>query len=566
MPERHRFESLLPGFLEIPRPGRGTLSRRHVLRGTTAALGALLLPISLTRAAAQDQVIEPLDPTSTEPAANIAADTETPTPSTSQGIVLTSDQLADQSNSQYFAATGHNLTTPFLQPWTDAGGEPVLGSPLSEGRFVDTTGTIQQVFETLTLDYNPTLDPTLAIQGVPLGTAMVNSLASSTQRAAVSGCSGSDASCQFFPDTHHTISGEFASFWILHGGQLIFGLPVSEPFKKGKVTTQVFERAVFDLEAGGSVTLRKVMVDAVASSSLATDAAYIPAPPTLGKTSLVKAGDGLRLRDAPNETGNVRVVLPDNAEFIAADAGSSPWVPGYVDGYSGWVAAEFLSPPKAVPAVDLKDWDLSVWQGAALGDTYLRAKSTTKAKSVKTLAFGDQVVVTDWGEGEEVFEGANIWAALKDGSFVYARNIGRSAPVAPTPIPADAPASGKWIDVNLTQQLMMAYEDRQVVRTCVTTTGMPGWETPEGSFAINTRVANETMGSGSIGAENFFNLKNVLFTQYFTDVGHAIHFAWWRTKETIGRPGSHGCLNLLLDDSQFFWDWAEIGTPVLVHR
>jgi lipoprotein-anchoring transpeptidase ErfK/SrfK len=43
-----------------------------------------------------------------------------------------------------------------------------------------------------------------------------------------------------------------------------------------------------------------------------------------------------------------------------------------------------------------------------------------------------------------------------------------------------------------------------------------------------------------------------------------LHYAWWRTPETIGRPGSHGCINLLLDDSKFFWDWATFGTPVIV--
>lgn len=541
-----------------------SLTRRRFAQGAAGALGALLLPMSplTTAVRAQDQVIEPANPTSTEPPAN----SETPTPSSSQGITLTSDQLANQRNSQYFAATGHNLTTPFLQPWLDADGENVLGSPLSEGRFVDTTGTIQQVFETLTLDYNPALDPSLAIQGVPLAASVVNAIAAAGARAAIAGCNGIDASCQFFPETGHTISGEIAAFWTQHGRQLIFGLPVSEPFKKSNVLTQVFERAVFDQDAKGKVSLRKVMIDLVAASSLATDPAFVPAPPTLGKTSLVKTADGLRLHAAPNANGEVRVVLPDNAEFIAADAGTSEWVPGYVDGYSGWVSAKYLSAPQPVPPVDMKDWDLSVWQGAALGETNLRATATTHAKTVKTLKFGDQVVATDWVKGEEVFEGANIWAALKDGSFVYARNIGRSAPVAPTPVPSDAPATGKWIDVNLTQQLMIAYDGRNAIRTCETTTGMPGWETPTGSFAINNRVANETMASGTIGAENFFNLKNVLFTQYFTDVGHAIHFAWWRTKETIGRPGSHGCLNLLLDDSQFYWDWAEIGTPVLVHK
>jgi len=61
-------------------------------------------------------------------------------------------------------------------------------------------------------------------------------------------------------------------------------------------------------------------------------------------------------------------------------------------------------------------------------------------------------------------------------------------------------------------------------------------------------------------------LKNVLFTQYFTNQGHALHYAWWKNEETIGRPGSHGCINLLLDDAQFCWDWAEIGTPVICRK
>ena len=115
-------------------------------------------------------------------------------------------------------------------------------------------------------------------------------------------------------------------------------------------------------------------------------------------------------------------------------------------------------------------------------------------------------------------------------------------------------------------QLATAYDGATPVRTVVITTGMAGWETPPGRYTILHRVANETMTSGAIGAENFYRLDDVLFTQYFTDLGHALHFAWWRTRETIGRPGSHGCVNLLLDDARYFWDWAALGTPVYVHR
>jgi hypothetical protein len=184
---------------------------------------------------------------------------------------------------------------------------------------------------------------------------------------------------------------------------------------------------------------------------------------------------------------------------------------------------------------------------------------------VESLEYGDAVTVSAWVKGEEVFEAADLWAKTREGRYVYARNIGRNAPVLPTPIPPDAPVWGKWIDVSLVQQVMTAYDGTTPLRTVEATTGMAGWETPPGFYSIIHRVANETMTSGAIGAENHYRLDDVLFTQYFTERGHALHFAWWRTKETIGRPGSHGCVNLLLEDARFFWDWAELGTPVYVH-
>ena len=196
----------------------------------------------------------------------------------------------------------------------------------------------------------------------------------------------------------------------------------------------------------------------------------------------------------------------------------------------------------------------------------MRREPTTKSRILETLEYGTSVTVTEWVRGEEVHEGADMWAKIGDNRFVYSRNVGRTAPVLPTAIPADAPVWGKWIDITLVQQLLTAYDGTTPVRTVEVTTGMAGWETPPGSYAIVSRVANETMNSGAIGAEDHFRLDDVLFTQYFTDRGHALHFAWWRTRETIGRPGSHGCVNLLLEDARFLWDWAELGTAVVIHR
>ncbi len=488
--------------------------------------------------------------------------------STGLGARRVAAQEVPVTQSRYFAETGHNLAEPFLSRWQAAGGEAVLGLPLSEERYAEGAGGILQTFATLTLIYDPTLEPPYDVQGQPLSQEERDAQAPRPARAKVAGCSGRGADCQYFPETGHTLSGRLADFWTSVGGETLFGLPVSEPFadSESDASAQVFERAVLEDHGVDGVLLRPVGELQAETDGLLTDPAFQPAPPTGGTTTLVNASDGLRLRAAPSLDAEMVALLPNNAEFIAAPGDYGDWVPGYVDGYAGWVSAEYLRQAPPLPTISTAEWDPKVWQGAALGETNVRAQPSTKARVVEELEYGDPLKVTAWVEGEEVFEGADLWAQIGPNRFVYGRNVGRTGSVAPPPLPADAPSAGNWIDVNLTQQIMVAYEGRTPVRVTETTTGMAGWETPPGFYHILWRVANETMTSGAIGAEHFYELKDVLFTQYFTERGHAIHFAWWRTNETIGRPGSHGCLNLLLDDARFFWDWANVGTPVYVHR
>ena len=470
---------------------------------------------------------------------------------------------------EYFPDTGHNLREPFLSRWRNAGGAETLGLPLSEERYVEGSGGVLQTFEGLTLMLDPTVEAPWNVQGQPLTATIRDAQAPSAARRRVVGCATGD--CQFFPETGHTVAGAIARFWVNSGDRPLFGLPLSEPFRDeaadgASVIAQVFERAVIEDRGAAGVTLRPVAALAAAEDGTFADPAFQPAPPSGGTTSLINAEEGLRLRAGPSLDAETIVVLPDKAEFIAPPGAFGDWVPGYVDGYAGWVAAEFLRAAPPLPTLDFADWDPDVWQGAALGETNVRAQPSTKARVVEELQYGDPLAVTDWVEGEEVFEGADLWAQIGPNRYVYARNVGRTAPILPPPLPADAPTFGKWIDVDLTQQVMVAYEGRTPVRIVETTTGMAGWDTPPGFYSILSRVGNETMTSGAIGAEHFYELRDVLFTQYFTDRGHAIHFAWWRTEETIGRPGSHGCLNLLLDDARFFWDWGTIGTPVYVHE
>lgn len=466
--------------------------------------------------------------------------------------------------SQYFAESGHNLGEPFQSRWAQSGGAPVLGIPISEEHYATGAGGVLQSFQNIVLLYDPSQAPPLDVRGQPLGKGVWAELSTDESRQPVAACVG--ASCQHFPETSHTLSEPFASFWNAYGGNPIFGPPVTEAFLDPDTGTQVqvFENAVLEIQ-NGAVAMRPMGTYLMERDGLSQDVAFVAAPPNGGTTYQVKASDGLRLRSGANMDAAMVALLPDNSEFIAANAPGGDWTPGYAEGFSGWVSSGFLFERPPLPQLQIADWDLGVWQGATLEETNIRREPTTQGSIVKTVPYGEAVTIVEWLKGEEVFEAADLWAKSRDGSFVYSRNIGRNAPVLPTPIPGDAPVWGKWIDINLVQQLLTAYDGATPLRTIVVTTGMAGWETPPGLFSIVHRVANETMNSGAIGAENFFRLDDVLFTQYFTDRGHALHFAWWRTKETIGRPGSHGCVNLLLDDARFLWDWAELGTPVYTH-
>ena len=510
----------------------------------TLLAGAGVLPILGTGRAAKAQTESPITPI--EPS-------ETPT-----------DNGTATVSGRYFGDTGHNLKAPFLRAWQAAGGRDGIGAPISEERFQEHVG-VTQSFQAVSLVFDPGLESPWDIQATHIPDDVRRAIAPGNARNRVSGASNNG---RYFQETGHSLSGKFLKFWNEHGDLPLIGMPTSEPFRDAQTSAQrqVFERAVLELGQDGVVRFLPVAAQIAEDSGLASDPAFLPNPPVAGKTQLVKSPEGLRLRARPNLSADVIVVLPDNAEFIAAADETGDWYAGYADGFAGYVASEFLTEAPPLPEISLADWDTSVWQGAALGETNLRADPTTKSDIDRVLEYGDEVTVTDWVKGEEVFVGADLWARLKDGGYIYARNVGRNAPVAPTPVPADAPTVGRWIDVNLTQQLMVAYEGRNVARVIVTTTGMAGWETPPGFYQILWRVPNETMESGAIGAEHFFKLEDVLFTQYFTNQGHAIHYAWWRTPQTIGRPGSHGCLNTLLDDAQYLWDWATIGTPVYVHK
>jgi lipoprotein-anchoring transpeptidase ErfK/SrfK len=216
--------------------------------------------------------------------------------------------------------------------------------------------------------------------------------------------------------------------------------------------------------------------------------------------------------------------------------------------------------------------DARTWRGVAGQDVNLRSQPNRSAPPVGLLKAGTAVEVVDWVAGEDVEPRNDTWAKLSDGTYAYSTSLRRVPTTATPALPENAPTTGRWIDVNLTEQIATAYDGHDAVRSVLISTGQPGWDTPTGVFPVLRRLAKDDMdgstlvGQGPRGIGADYKVDNVRWVQYFTDDGAAIHENYWRRPATFGMPGSHGCIGLLPADATWFWDFATVGTPLVIHN
>lgn len=134
-------------------------------------------------------------------------------------------------------------------------------------------------------------------------------------------------------------------------------------------------------------------------------------------------------------------------------------------------------------------------------------------------------------------------------------------PPPPEPEPVQVASGEIWIDVNLSTQYMTVYQGNTVVLETYVSTGRPGFDTPPGTFYINTMLPEQDM-EGVIGGE-YYNVPAVPDVMYFTNVGHAIHGTYWHNN--FGAVMSHGCVNMPMGAADYLYSIASIGTRVEIH-
>lgn len=132
------------------------------------------------------------------------------------------------------------------------------------------------------------------------------------------------------------------------------------------------------------------------------------------------------------------------------------------------------------------------------------------------------------------------------------------APTSSAPLPSVASdgSGDRWIDVDLTNQRVYAYEGNTVVNSFIVSTGTWLHPTVTGQYNIYVKYRSAPMSGPG------YYLPNVPYIMYFYK-GYGLHGTYWHNN--FGTPMSHGCVNLRTDEAAWLYNWSSVGTLVNIH-
>ena len=265
------------------------------------------------------------------------------------------------------------------------------------------------------------------------------------------------------------------------------------------------------------------------------------------------------------ETAN-RLISPE----VSVTDGIDTYTAGTEDKLK-WVAITAHNGALQAPTVDRAG--VSAWVEATAKSTNVEAKGAIDNVDaqgnvlVRSFPGSDGLEVDN---ADEVTSG--IVSALEsssdyEGDFDYTKT---TAPT--TTMPAmpgyesyayPAHEGEKWVDINLANSTLTAYEGQTVVHGPVDINhGGVGHETIVGTFHVYQKHAAQDMGCTP---EWPYCARGVPWVSYF-EGSYAMHGAPWVARFGIGSDASsHGCINMPVEEAHWMYDWDEIGTAVVTH-
>ncbi len=323
---------------------------------------------------------------------------------------------------------------------------------------------------------------------------------------------GSTSTPVYFEETGQVLSGAFLDAWFEVGGPDQTGLPVSPPAKMGDKWVQWFEYSRLEVAA-----------------------------------------------ESYSQANAEAVTTSDIGRFYAGGM-------GYMQAHSAFRAVSGAGDG----AVFFEE------TGHSLANAFLESYETSANDERLGMPISEEFSLN--GTTYQFFErGAMSWSAATGAVLVPvgtldAMRLGRLGSRADMPDTADVYSPSlfaqrsqfpgeRWIEVNLSTYTLTAWVGETPVMSTLVVTGAPISPTVAGEFQVYWKLDSQTMAG--VGADGIaYEQPDVPDVMYFFE-DWAIHGAYWRSG--FGYAASHGCVNVPLQQAQWLYDWATVGTRVVVH-
>ena len=140
---------------------------------------------------------------------------------------------ASADGGRYFPETGHSLD-PVFEPFFDGhGAVTILGHPITESYVDPYSDFLLQYFENARLEVAPDSQGELAVRLTELGVLLGGwDLPLEVERFPI----GNNPGCRYYAESGHQVCYAFLDYYESHGGEAVFGLPITElRFEDGRM-------------------------------------------------------------------------------------------------------------------------------------------------------------------------------------------------------------------------------------------------------------------------------------------------------------------------------------------
>jgi hypothetical protein len=271
--------------------------------------------------------------------------------------------------------------------------------------------------------------------------------------------------------------------------------------------------------------------------------------PSLSTYGAVKRGATVYATRDDVEAGEGRTVdssMSVRAAGVTAVGGERYWVTG-----AGYIAASsiYTMAPSHFHGVRIADGAVRVaWahgKDAAKGVVTMRSAPRADAEVTGELGARARVVVK-----EVSADGAFV--RISDSDWVPRGEL-RMATAAE--VPDGVGAHDRWLDIDLDEQVLVAYEGSVPVYATLVSSGKWDRPTPAETAHLVSKLRSADMTSTKV---DVYSVADVPWTMFF-DGNYALHTSYWH--DGFGDVRSHGCINLAPRDARILYDWSSPDVP-----